>query len=239
MNGIDFTSAKGLNGQIIQKKIHAGQYKTQPNHVLTLSGNIHQYTDPLHVHDNMQALLSWYEQSTGQHPVEKASEFHYRFVCIHPFDDENGRLARLFMNLILMQYDYPPCIIKNDHRRHYLSALEMADKSGNTATLTEFISKSLIATFEMILTVLNDHASQQTTSNTTPAPTTSHYLSRTQREDIIMQHLANAPASIGQLHESIPQIKGLPSKHPSSVFPAAPAILTYSNVRSGYKFAGA
>jgi len=207
MHGIDFTSAKGLNGQIIQKKIHAGQYKTQPNHVLTLSGNIHKYTDPLHVHDNIQALLSWYEQSANQHPIERASEFHYRFVCIHPFDDGNGRLARLFMNLILMQCGYPPCIIKHEHRRQYLSALEIADTSGCTDTLIAFISKSLIATFEMILTTLNDHGTQPTPLHIESASTANYYLSREQRENKIISCLANAPASIGKLHASMPQIK--------------------------------
>ena len=49
----------------------------------------------------MHDLLIWYEkevQNEEKHPVLFATEFHYRFVRIHPFDDGNGRVARLLMN---------------------------------------------------------------------------------------------------------------------------------------------
>ena len=50
----------------------------------------------------MDEFFSWLENETKMHPVELASEVHYRLVTIHPFIDGNGRTARLLMNMILM-----------------------------------------------------------------------------------------------------------------------------------------
>lgn len=47
----------------------------------------------------------------NRHPVIQAAEFHYNFVAIHPFGDENGRTARLLMNLQLMRQGYPITIV--------------------------------------------------------------------------------------------------------------------------------
>lgn len=50
---------------------------------------------------------------------------HERLVTIHPFIDDNGRTARLLMNLILLQNGFPIAILKGDtdSRLNYYSAL--------------------------------------------------------------------------------------------------------------------
>merc|ERR1739848_216379 len=57
------------------------------------------------------------------HPIQFAAEAHYRLVKIHPFQDGNGRLSRLLMNLILMRAGYPPTLIRVEDRRRYFAAL--------------------------------------------------------------------------------------------------------------------
>lgn len=197
MKGMEFSVAKGADGQMIQKPIHPGRYKLQPNHVLTLSGTIHRYTDPFHVPEEMEKLLSWYKSSQHLHPIERATTFHYRFVVIHPFDDGNGRIARILMNLILMKAGYPPCIIQTKHRRQYLQALEDADLGKGLSSLIDFIAVELLGTLEIILAVLEGREKpfeEQTV------------LHQAERERLVLDVLGKKEMSIGQFHRALPSI---------------------------------
>ena len=48
-------------------------------------------------------------------------------MLIHPFDDGNGRVARLLTNYVLLRVGYPPIIVKSADKTAYLTALRMAD----------------------------------------------------------------------------------------------------------------
>lgn len=127
--GITERPARGANGLMVMRQITPGAYKKQPNHVLTLSGEIHYYVDPLQVQGEMEKLIKMIGEQEGTiHPVELASTVHYELTRIHPFDDCNGRVARILLNLIFMRAGYPPIVIKMEERRVYLEALEQADK---------------------------------------------------------------------------------------------------------------
>jgi Fic family protein len=118
------------NGTPTRKKVEIGQYKTSPNSVQLKNGEIHEYASPEETPALMGDLLNWYNSSKDQlHPVQLAAEFHYKLVCIHPFDDGNGRVARLIMNYILLKNNYPPVIIKSEDKESYLTALQKADTS--------------------------------------------------------------------------------------------------------------
>lgn len=61
----------------------------------------------------------------SEHPVIAAIRAHKEFVYIHPFIDGNGRVARLLMNLILLQHGYTIAIIPPIMRADYIRCLEM------------------------------------------------------------------------------------------------------------------
>ena len=118
-------------GQPTQKTVAIGEYKTSPNHVKTLTGEIHYYATPEETPARMHELMTWYreeQEKAAMHPVELAARFHHRFTAIHPFDDGNGRMSRLITNLMLMQDGYPPTIIRMNERDAYLAALRNADR---------------------------------------------------------------------------------------------------------------
>ncbi len=139
--GITERPAMGAEGKQVMRQINPGAYKTQPNHVLTLSGEIHYYVEPLQVPGEMEKLIQMITMEEGKmHPVELSALIHYEITRIHPFDDCNGRGARLLTNLILMRSDYPPIIIKMEERRRYLEVLEIADR-GNRDPFYVFIAE--------------------------------------------------------------------------------------------------
>lgn len=126
------------DGQPTKRLIKIGQYKTQPNNVKTSTGEIYYYTPPDQVKPAMGDLIDWYREAenASEHPIVIAATFHYRFVRIHPFDDGNGRMARLLMNMILIKHGYTVAIIPIEERSRYIRTLEQADKSED---LSEFI----------------------------------------------------------------------------------------------------
>lgn len=61
------------------------------------------------------------------HPILRAAEIHYNLAAVHPFDDGNGRTARLLMNFVLQAHGYPITIIQREQRSDYLQALDEAN----------------------------------------------------------------------------------------------------------------
>ena len=88
----------------------------------------------------------------GLHPVERAAHAHFWLVDIHPFVDGNGRVARLMMNLLLMQSGYPIAIIRNEDRAAYYAALE-AGHEGRLQAFLVFVADAVDRTAEIMLSV--------------------------------------------------------------------------------------
>lgn len=136
-----------------QRRIALGQYKTASNSVRTSTGEMHYYASPQETPALMGDLMQWYRTELAKaelHPVLVAATFHLRFVQIHPFDDGNGRMARLLMNLILMQAGYVPVVINANSKEEYLLALEKADV-GEIDQFLILIGKNLIDSLQLFL----------------------------------------------------------------------------------------
>jgi len=100
-------------------------YKQFPNFLL---GRRVETTPPEKVKEEMQKLLSWYESSQAIHPLQRAALFHGKLEKIHPFEDGNGRVGRLLINLMLLTEGYPPLIIRKTQRVSYFHALDAFDR---------------------------------------------------------------------------------------------------------------
>jgi Fic family protein len=141
------------DSRIVKKKVQLGAYKTEPNCARMQSGEIHQYVLPEDVPAKMAELVEWHRQQdvrTDSHPIFHAAIFHHRFVSIHPFDDGNGRMARILMNLILMRSGFPPAIIKLQDRNPYIAALRQAD-AGETEGIVSLVAQNLVDTETLYL----------------------------------------------------------------------------------------
>ena len=110
--------------------VHAGRYKTRPNSVITRYGERFEYASPEETPALMHDLVQWYNdaESSGNYTaVELASLFHYRYIRIHPFEDGNGRIARLMVNYILSRHGWPMIVVRSRNKHSYLEALHQAD----------------------------------------------------------------------------------------------------------------
>ncbi len=154
LRGVDATAVPGAKGQLAGKSAVAGEFKSQPNHVLQPDGTIHRYVEPIQVASEVEALCKAIEMpDAGVHPVMIAAFAHYDFVRIHPFDDGNGRGARILMNLILLRHGYQPAVVPLRLRRHYHDALALADR-GQLDQFVQFIAGCIHETQSAILTDL-------------------------------------------------------------------------------------
>ena len=130
-----------------------GRYKTEPNHVETVTGKVHYYASPEETPAEMHQLMEWYRAAEGEgalHPLVVATEFHHRFTAIHPLDDGNGRMARVLTNLMLMRHGYPPLIVKKENKEAYLYALAQADE-GDLGDLLLFFADALLDAIRLYL----------------------------------------------------------------------------------------
>ena len=121
---------KQADGTYTSYDIHAGQYKTRPNTVITVTGERFEYASPEETPALMKDLIEWYkrEEAKGEMtPIELASLFHYRYIRIHPFEDGNGRISRLIVNYILCRHGYPMIVVKTTDKNNYLTSLNRCD----------------------------------------------------------------------------------------------------------------
>lgn len=139
------------DGQQTRKEIMPGQYKTLPNSVRLQNGEEFEYTSPTDTPIEMRQLVKWYnENSTKEHPLLLAALLHYRFVRIHPFDDGNGRVARLLMNYVLLTNKIPLVVIKSNEKKSYLFALNRAD-TGDAEAFVTYLGEQLIWSLDLTL----------------------------------------------------------------------------------------
>ena len=146
-------NAVTADGQPTKKKIKVGQYKSSPNHVKTKTGEIFRFASPEETPAMMNDLINWFRIKSTQpkpNPILIASEFHYKFIRIHPFDDGNGRIARILMNFILLQFGFPPIVIKTEDKPNYFMALQQAD-AGSLIPFIDYIAINSIQSLNTMI----------------------------------------------------------------------------------------
>lgn len=95
-----------------------GDYKKLPNEV---GGRV--TTSPEKVEDEVKSLIEWYNNIKNK-TLKDIIEFHYRFECIHPFQDGNGRVGRLLIFKECLKYNIVPFIIDDKLKTFYYRGLK-------------------------------------------------------------------------------------------------------------------
>ncbi len=131
-----------IHGMILRgiDDLEAGSYR---RHNVRIVGAFLIPPQSIKINNKMEELIAWYYENKYKFEIPiLAAQIHYRFVCIHPFIDGNGRVARLIMNLILMSNGYPPAIILKVDRKKYYRVLNDANQ-GNEENFENFIGRSI------------------------------------------------------------------------------------------------
>jgi len=137
---------------------NAGTYRTQNVGVVKSNGELHSFTEPLKIEEEMNKFIEWLHSQTIEEPILLATLVHLKFVSIHPFIDGNGRTARLLMNLVLLQNGYPQAIIKVSNRVAYIQAVEKYQQSNNNDYIDFYkvVLQSVNDSLDLYLKIIED-----------------------------------------------------------------------------------
>ena len=124
-----------------------GDYKRLPNSV---GGK--DTTAPGRVAVEMKKLFAEYNLKE-QISLDDILDFHYRFECIHPFQDGNGRVGRLIMLKECLKAGITPFIIDEQHKMFYYRGLKEWERAPgylrDTCLLLQDDFKAVLDYFEI------------------------------------------------------------------------------------------
>lgn len=87
----------------------------------------HEYAPPDKIAYKVRQVVDWLnepETRKTRNALRIAARAHYDLVRVFPFQSDSGKVARLFMNLLLYRAGYPPAIIHAKERQNYYEALK-------------------------------------------------------------------------------------------------------------------
>jgi Fic family protein len=127
----------------------AGKLRSGNVGILRQEGVSHIAPPARLVPTHMDNLFSFLKNDKENHPLVKASVFHYELEFIHPFSDGNGRVGRLWEHAILVNW-HPifelisiESIVKKNQQDYY-TALEKSDKKGSCEDFIEFNLETIL-----------------------------------------------------------------------------------------------
>jgi Fic family protein len=112
----------------------------------------HEYAPPDKITYKMRQIIDWVndpETRRTRTTVRLAARAHYDILRVFPFPVDSGKVARLFMNLLLLRGGYPPAIVHSTERQRYYEALKGSSAMMNTI-VQDAIENSL-ASIEKLL----------------------------------------------------------------------------------------
>jgi Fic family protein len=115
-----------------------------------ITGAKHQPPNPMYLDSLLEQFFSHLKTATEIEPVRLATWVHWEIARIHPFKDGNGRMARLWQDLILFGHKLTASVIRQQDRNEYYQALTSAD-DGDFNPLTQLVARSLNTTLQIYI----------------------------------------------------------------------------------------
>lgn len=118
----------------------------------------HEYAPPDKITYKVRQILDWTndpETRRTRSAVRIAARAHYDLLRVFPFATDSGKVARLFMNLLLLRNGFPPAIVHSTERQRYYEALK-----GASAVMTQIVHESIENNLASVEKLLEAHESK-------------------------------------------------------------------------------
>lgn len=118
----------------------------------------HEYAPPDKITYKVRQILDWTndpETRRTRSPIRIAARAHYDLLRVFPFTSDSGKVARLFMNLLLLRNGLPPAIVHSTERQRYYEALK-----GASAVMTQIVHESIENNVASVEKLLEAHESK-------------------------------------------------------------------------------
>lgn len=151
-------------------EIEIGRYRTHEEHIISgVLGKekIHYIAPSPHlVEKEMARFLDWFNGQEDINSVIRSAIAHFWFVSIHPFEDGNGRPARIISDMLLARADksefrfYNISSQINRDKKHYYDVLEKSQHGDGDITewigwYARTLSSALDEAGNIVSTILN------------------------------------------------------------------------------------
>ena len=132
-----------------------GKYRTDGVGIFDGEKVVHMAPQADRVPELMGDLFEWLKTSDA-HPLIKSCVFHYEFEFIHPFQDGNGRMGRLWQTVILKNWKevfawLPVETLIKENQKEYYKVLGTSDSEANSTKFIEFMLSLILNTIEEII----------------------------------------------------------------------------------------
>jgi len=135
----------------------SGQYRNDGVGIFNGSDVVHVAPPADRVPFLMADLFEWLRMS-DVHPLVKSCVFHYEFEFIHPFQDGNGRMGRLWQTVILKEWKdvfawIPVETLVRENQSEYYRILSVSDREADSTKFVEFMMSLILRTVKDIIEV--------------------------------------------------------------------------------------
>lgn len=149
-NVSDFLKAHELMTQGLVNR--AGRFRSGDVGVFDGDVAVHIGARPQYVPQLIEDLFGWAERSE-LHPCLKSAIMHFEIETIHPFEDGNGRMGRLWQTLILAKWNpifasIPMVSVIHDNRQDYYETLNHGQRTDDSSGFIEFTLASVLASLK-------------------------------------------------------------------------------------------
>jgi Fic family protein len=119
----------------------------------------HEYAPPDKIAYKLRQIVDWLndpETRKTRNGIRIAARAHYDMLRVFPFASDSGKVARLFMNLLLIRAGLPPSIIHSTERQRYYEALK-----GSATTVLQMVQEAVENALSSVEKLLDEHETRK------------------------------------------------------------------------------